>query len=174
MEHTLVQLSLGKEVHVHAWIDVLERPRWESLLPSNITDWVVLLHLCASAPADAPLHYCHAHANVHACWYCCTHRRSLCVMESIHGLGLNHVWCPPSWTCHVPHRDSYRDPCHWTCGCLYPGNLRTVVSVPNYARGASPTQCYCQRCWNGDPNNCRKEWIPHPSPLSKTALYLPL
>ena len=56
MEHTLVQFSLGKEVHVHAWIDALERPHWESLLPSNITDWVVLLHLCASAPADAPLH----------------------------------------------------------------------------------------------------------------------
>ena len=52
---TLVQLLLGKEVHVHAWIDALERPHWESLLPSNITDWVVLIHLCASAPADAPI-----------------------------------------------------------------------------------------------------------------------
>ena len=52
---TLVQLSLGKEVHVHAWIDVLVHPHWESLLPSNITDWVVLIRPCASAPADAPI-----------------------------------------------------------------------------------------------------------------------
>ena len=51
---TLVQLSLGKEVHVHAWIDALARPRWESLLPSNITHWVVLICPCASVPADAP------------------------------------------------------------------------------------------------------------------------
>ena len=55
MGDTLVQLSLGKEVHVHAWIDALACPRWESLLPSNITDWVVLIRLCASAPADAPI-----------------------------------------------------------------------------------------------------------------------
>ena len=55
------------------------------------------------------------------------------------GFGLNHVGCPPSWTYHVPHRDSYRDPCHQTCGCLYPGALWTVVSVPNYTQGASPT-----------------------------------
>ena len=45
----LVQLSLGKEVHVHAWIDVLAHPRWESLLPSNITDWVVIIRPRASA-----------------------------------------------------------------------------------------------------------------------------
>ena len=52
---TLVQLLLGKEVHVHAWIDALARPRWESLLPSNITDWVVLIRPCASAFVDAPI-----------------------------------------------------------------------------------------------------------------------
>ena len=43
------------EVHVHAWIDALARPRWESLLPSNIADWVVLIRPCASAFVDAPI-----------------------------------------------------------------------------------------------------------------------
>ena len=32
------------------------RPRWESLLPSNLTDWVVITCLCAPASADAPIH----------------------------------------------------------------------------------------------------------------------
>ena len=43
------------EVHVHAWIDALARPCWESLLPSNIADWVVLIRPCASAFVDAPI-----------------------------------------------------------------------------------------------------------------------
>ena len=42
------------EVHVHAWIDALVRPRWESLLPSNIADWVVLVCPHASAFIDVP------------------------------------------------------------------------------------------------------------------------
>ena len=40
---------------MHAWIDVLARPCGESLLPSNITDWVVLICPCASAFIDAPI-----------------------------------------------------------------------------------------------------------------------
>ena len=52
---TLVQLLLGKEVHMHAWIDALACPRWESLLSSNITDRVVLIRPCASAFIDAPI-----------------------------------------------------------------------------------------------------------------------
>ena len=56
--------------------------------------------------------YCHAHMNVRACWYCCAHHRSLYIVESICRVSLNHVGCPPSWTCHVPHRDSYCDPYH--------------------------------------------------------------
>ena len=56
MGEFLVQLSLGKEVYVHAWIDVLPHPHWESLLPSNITDWVVITRLCVPVPAYAPLH----------------------------------------------------------------------------------------------------------------------
>ena len=43
------------EVHMHAWIDALARPRWESLLPSNIADWVVLIRPCVSAFIDAPI-----------------------------------------------------------------------------------------------------------------------
>ena len=43
------------EVHVHAWIDALASPHWESLLPSNIADWVVLIRPCASAFIDAPI-----------------------------------------------------------------------------------------------------------------------
>ena len=31
------------------------RPHWESLLPSNLTDWVVITCSCAPVPADAPL-----------------------------------------------------------------------------------------------------------------------
>ena len=59
------------------------------------------------------------------------------------------------------------------CDCLYPGALWTVVSVPSYAQGASPTQYWCRQCWNGSLNNYQKERIPHPGPSSKTALYLP-
>ena len=43
------------EVHVHAWIDALACPHWESLLPSNITDWVVLIRPCVSVFVDAPI-----------------------------------------------------------------------------------------------------------------------
>ena len=41
---------------MHAWIDALMRASVESLLPSNITDWLVIIRLCVPAPADAPLH----------------------------------------------------------------------------------------------------------------------
>ena len=94
-------------------------------------------------------------------------------MENVHWLGLNHVGCPPSWTSHVPHRNFYRGPCHWICHCLYPGALQTMVSVPNYAQGASPTRHLCRRCWNGGLNNYQKERTPHPGPSSKTASCLP-
>ena len=43
------------EVHVHAWMDALACPHWESLLPSNTADWVVLIRPCASAFVDAPI-----------------------------------------------------------------------------------------------------------------------
>ena len=43
------------EVHLHAWIDALALPRWESLLPSNIADWVVLVRPRASGFIDAPI-----------------------------------------------------------------------------------------------------------------------
>ena len=52
---TLVQLLLGKEVHVHAWIDALVHPLWEGLLPSKITDWVVLICKCVSTFIDTPI-----------------------------------------------------------------------------------------------------------------------
>ena len=112
---------------------------------------------------------CPARANIHACWCCCAHRRDPCIEGNVHGFGLSHVGCLPSWTSHVPHRDSYRGPCHWTCHCLYLGTPRTVVSVLSYAKGASPTRCLCQRCWNGDLNNYQKEQTLRPGPSSKTA-----
>ena len=32
------------------------RPCWESLLPSNLTDWVIIICPCVPASADAPIH----------------------------------------------------------------------------------------------------------------------
>ena len=48
----LVHLLRGKEVHVH----VLVHPFWESLLPPNLTNWVVITSPCVPASADVLIH----------------------------------------------------------------------------------------------------------------------